>query len=267
MISLHLFLVSTLQGQTEFLPISSSAHLIILPTMLAVKDQGIVFDVSVHLGSLFALLIFFKEDTLSLVKGSRNLVVLDLRKKEVRFLLRLIFSCIPVILVGLFFKIHNIDTLLRSIEVIGWTMIIFGVFLYVSDRLGKQNKKIGNWTYKHALLMGCFQVLALVPGVSRSGITISGARILGYTRYESIRLSMLMSIPTIIGSGVLLAPGLFKASYDSSFFEILVAFTLSFLSSFLALTFLIKYIYRFKFTPYIIYRIFLGFLLLWFVYS
>ena len=116
MISLHLFLVSTLQGLTEFLPISSSAHLIILPTMLAVKDQGIVFDVSVHLGSLFALLIFFKEDTLSLVKGSRNLVVLDLRKKEVRFLLRLIFSCIPVILVGLFFKIHNIDTLLRSIS-------------------------------------------------------------------------------------------------------------------------------------------------------
>ena len=141
MISLHIFLVSTLQGLTEFLPISSSAHLIILPTMLAVKDQGIVFDVSVHLGSLFALLIFFKEDTLSLVKGSRNLVVLDLRKKEVRFLLRLIFSCIPVILFGLFFKIHNIDTLLRSIEVIGWTMIIFGVFLYVSDRLGKQNKK------------------------------------------------------------------------------------------------------------------------------
>ena len=115
--------------------------------------------------------------------------------------------------------------------------------------------------------MGCFQVLALVPGVSRSGITISGSRILGYTRYESIRLSMLMSIPTIIGSGVLLAPGLVIESYDASFFEILAAFTLSFLSSFLALTFLIKYIYRFQFTPYIIYRILLGFLLLWFVYS
>ena len=108
MISLHIFLVSTLQGLTEFLPICSSAHLIILPTMLAVKDQGIVFDISVHLGSLFALLIFFKEDTLCLIRGSRNLIVLDLSKKEVRFLLRLIFSCIPVILVGLFFKIHNI---------------------------------------------------------------------------------------------------------------------------------------------------------------
>ena len=137
MISLHIFLVSTLQGLTEFLPISSSAHLIILPTMLAVKDQGIVFDISVHLGSLFALLIFFKEDTLSLIRGSRNLIVLDLSKKEVRFLLRLIFSCIPVILVGLFFKVHNIDTLLRSIEVIGWTMIIFGIFLYVEKEVLK----------------------------------------------------------------------------------------------------------------------------------
>ena len=267
MISLHIFFVSILQGLTEFLPISSSAHLIILPMIMSVKDQGIVFDISVHLGSLFALLIFFKEDTVYLIKGFINLIVLDIRKKEAELLMKLIAATIPVLGLGLFFKIHDLDTLLRSIELIGWTMILFGVLLYFTDRFGEQNKKLGNWNYKDALLMGFFQMVALIPGVSRSGITISGSRLLGYNRYDSIRLSMLMSIPTILASGGLLAPGLFKASYDVSLLEVLTAFVLSFLASFFALVVLLKYIYKFRFTPYIIYRIALGFILLWFVYS
>ena len=267
MISLHIFLISILQGLTEFLPISSSAHLIILPTVLAVKDQGIILDISVHLGSLCALLIFFREDTVSLIRGSINLVKLDLRSKETKLVMKLITASIPVLLMGIFFKINDIDDLLRSIEIIGWTMIFFGIFLYFTDRLGKKEKKILDWTYKDSILMGVFQVLALIPGVSRSGITISGSRILGYKRYDAIRLSMLMSIPTIMASGALLIPGLMQGSYDVSFFEILVSFLLSFFAAFLALVVLLKYLYLFQFTPYIIYRIALGFLLLWFVYS
>jgi undecaprenyl-diphosphatase len=181
--------------------------------------------------------------------------------------MKLITASIPVLLMGLFFKINDIDDLLRSIEIIGWTMIFFGIFLYFTDRLGKKEKKIWDWTYKDSIVMGVFQVLALIPGVSRSGITISGSRILGYKRYDAIRLSMLMSIPTIMASGALLIPGLIEGSYDVSFFEILVSFVLSFFAAFLALVVLLKYLYIFQFTPYIIYRIALGFLLLWFVYS
>ena len=267
MISLHIFLLSIIQGFTEFLPISSSAHLIILPKFLSVKDQGVIFDIAVHLGSLFAILIFFWKDSVSLIKGTILLITLNLRKKESQFLLRLILASIPVILVGLLLRIYKIDTLLRTLELIGWTMIIFGILLYLVDKIGKKNKKIEDWTYKDALIMGCFQALALIPGVSRSGITISGSRFIGYDRYNSIKLSMLMSIPTILASATLISTDLFEVTIDVDIFELIFSFLLAFFTSFLALFVLIKFIYKFHFTPYILYRIFLGLILLWFVYS
>ena len=174
MISLHIFLVSILQGLTEFLPISSSAHLIILPTIMAVKDQGIVIDISVHLGSLLALLVFFRKDSLNLVKGAYYIGKFNLRDRDAQLVLQLILATIPVLIVGLFFKINDITDLLRSIELIGWTMILFGVFLFFSDHFGSTKKRANHWSYRDCILMGTFQVLALIPGVSRSGITISG---------------------------------------------------------------------------------------------
>ncbi len=267
MISLHIFLVSILQGLTEFLPISSSAHLIILPTIMAVKDQGIIIDISVHLGSLLALLVFFRKDSLNLVKGFNYIVKFNFREKEASLVLLLILATIPVLIVGLFFKIHDVNSLLRSIELIGWTMIFFGVFLFFSDRFGDTKKRADHWNYKDSILMGTFQALALIPGVSRSGITISGARLLGYEKYDAIRLSLLMSIPTILASGVLLIPGLLNGTNSVSFLELFVSFMVSFFSAMLALSFLIKFLSLLSFTPYIVYRIALGIFLLWQVYS
>ena len=267
MISLHIFLVSILQGLTEFLPISSSAHLIILPTIMAVKDQGILIDISVHLGSLLALLVFFRKDSLNLVKGAYFLGKFNLKDKKAQLVLQLILATIPVLIVGLFFKIHDFNSLLRSIELIGWTMIFFGVFLFFSDQFGKTKKRASSWNYKDSIIMGAFQVIALIPGVSRSGITISGARLLGYEKYDAIKLSMLMSIPTILASGALLIPGLINGSNSVSFLELFVSFMLSFFSAMLALSFLINFLSMLSFTPYIIYRIALGFFLLWQVYS
>ena len=267
MISLHIFLVSILQGLTEFLPISSSAHLIILPTIMAVKDQGIVIDISVHLGSLLALLVFFRKDSLNLVKGAYYIGKFNLRDREARLVLQLILATIPVLIVGLFFKINDITDLLRSIELIGWTMILFGVFLFFSDQFGNTKKRANNWNYRDSIIMGVFQVLALIPGVSRSGITISGARLLGYKKYDAIRLSVLMSIPTILASGALLIPGLLNGTNTVSLLELFVSFIVSFFSAMLALSILIKFLSALSFTPYIIYRIALGFFLLWQVYS
>ena len=267
MISLHIFLVSILQGLTEFLPISSSAHLIILPTIMAVKDQGIIIDISVHLGSLLALLVFFRKDSINLVKGAYYIGKFNLRDREARLVLQLILATIPVLIVGLFFKINDITTLLRSIELIGWTMILFGVFLFFSDQFGNTKKIADHWNCRDSILMGVFQVLALIPGVSRSGITISSARLLGYQKYDAIRLSMLMSIPTILASGALLIPGLLNETNTVSLLELFVSFILSFLSAMIALSILIKFLSALSFTPYIIYRIALGFFLLWQVYS
>ena len=267
MISLHIFLVSILQGLTEFLPISSSAHLIILPTIMAVKDQGILIDISVHLGSLLALLVFFRKDSLNLVKGAYYLAKFNLKDRKAQLVLQLIFATIPVLIVGFFFKIHDINSLLRSIELIGWTMIFFGIFLFFSDQFGHTKKRANHWNYRDSILMGAFQILALIPGVSRSGITISGARLLGYERYDAIKLSMLMSIPTILASGALLIPGLLGVTTSVSFLELFVSFIVSFFSAMLALSFLIKFLSVLSFTPYIIYRIALGFFLLWQVYS
>ena len=267
MISLHIFLVSILQGLTEFLPISSSAHLIILPTIMAVQDQGIIIDISVHLGSLLALLVFFRKDSFSITKGSYYLISFNFKKKEAQLIMQLTFATIPVLIVGFFFKIHDLTTLLRSVEIIGWMMICFGIFLYFADQFGDTTKSVDNWTYRNAIIMGVAQVIALIPGVSRSGITISAARILGYKRYEAIRLSMLMSIPTIVASGALLIPGLIRGSYPISYVELFASFILSFFSALLALFLLVRFLNALSFTPYIIYRITLGFFLLWLVYS
>ncbi|MAI97608.1 MAG: undecaprenyl-diphosphate phosphatase [Rhodobacteraceae bacterium] len=267
MISLHIFLVSILQGLTEFLPISSSAHLIILPTIMAVQDQGIIIDISVHLGSLLALLVFFRKDSFSITKGSYYLINFNFKKQEAQLVMQLTFATIPVLIMGFFFKIHDLTTLLRSVEIIGWMMICFGIFLYFADQFGDTTKNVDNWTYRNAIIMGVAQVIALIPGVSRSGITISAARILGYKRYEAIRLSMLMSIPTIVASGALLIPGLIRGSYPISFVELFASFILSFFSALLALFLLVRFLNTLSFTPYIIYRITLGFFLLWLVFS
>ena len=266
MITFHIFFIAIIQGITEFLPISSSAHLIILPYLMKVSDQGVIIDISAHLGSLFALMVFFKKDSINLFRGLIQFFFFKNRKKEFYLFLKIGVATIPVIFFGLIFKIYRLDIIVRSIEIIGWMMIVFGVLLFYADKFGKEKKSLEDLSIRHAAIMGLFQAFALIPGVSRSGITITGFRIFGYSKYDSIKISLLMSIPTIILSGFFISPEILEEN-NISFLAVSVTFILSFFTAIIALNLMVKYIYTFGFTPYVVYRIILGLILLYIAYS
>ena len=265
MITFHIFFIAIIQGITEFLPISSSAHLIILPYLMKVSDQGVIIDISAHLGSLLALIFFFKKDSIDLFRGLFQFFFLRKRKKEYYLFLKIGVATIPVIFFGLIFKIYRLDIIVRSIEIIGWMMIVFGVLLFFADKFGKEKKSLEDLNFKHAAIIGLFQAFALIPGVSRSGITITGFRIFGYNKYDAIKISLLMSIPTIVLSGFFISPALLEEN-TISVLVVLVTFILSFITATIALNLMVKYIYSFGFTPYIYYRIILGLTLLYIAY-
>ncbi len=266
MISFHIFFIAIIQGITEFLPISSSAHLIILPYLMKVSDQGVLIDISVHLGSLLALMLFFKKETIILYIGLIQFFSFKLQKEEFVLLLKIIVITIPICFFGLIFKIYRLDIMVRSIELIGWTMIIFGILLFYADKFGKEEKTLKNLSFKETIIIGFFQVFALIPGVSRSGVSITGFRIFGYNKYDAIKISLLMSIPTILLSAFFISPEILEEK-KINFLELFIPFILSFITAILALKVMVKYIYVFGFTPYVLYRISLGLILLYIAYS
>ncbi|MBL1435669.1 MAG: undecaprenyl-diphosphate phosphatase [Rhodobacteraceae bacterium] len=265
--TLHLLLLAIVQGITEFLPVSSSGHLILLPQLLGVEDQGLMLDVAVHVGTLGAVMLYFWRDMAKLIIGLGHVVTGRFSTPQARLFLLLSFATIPVVIAGLALKQTGTMEALRSMKVIGWTMLIFGIALYVADRKGPEAKQAAAWSWKDALLMGLAQAIALIPGTSRSGITITAARALGYTRTESARLSMLMSVPTIMASGLLLGVDVAKAGDWSLLKEASIAAALAFFAALLALTLMMRLLKSTSFTPYVLYRIALGILLLWFAYS
>ena len=200
----HLLLVAVIQGITEFLPVSSSGHLILLPNLTGMADQGQAIDVAVHVGTLLAVILYFWRDVAAALLGLGRLVRGRADTPGAKLALLLIIATVPVVLAGLVLKLTGLDDALRSVAVIGWTMLIFGIVLYWADQRGAETRSTGDWTLRHAIIMGLWQAVALIPGTSRSGITITGGRLLGYAREDAARLSMLMSIPTIIASGTLL---------------------------------------------------------------
>ena len=266
MFSFHIFFIAIVQGITEFLPISSSAHLIMIPYIMKVSDQGVLIDISVHLGSLLALIIFFKKESVILFKGLIQFFSLKWQKEEFFLLLKIIIATIPICLFGLIFKIYRLDIIVRSIELIGWTMIIFGIILFYADKLGKEKKSLRNLSFRESLFIGFFQAFALIPGVSRSGISITGFRIFGYNKYDAIKISLMMSIPTILLSAFFISPEILEEK-NISIIEILIPFILSFITAFVTLKVMVRYVYVFGFSPYVIYRIFLGIILLSMAYS
>ncbi|MBT8455853.1 MAG: undecaprenyl-diphosphate phosphatase, partial [Alphaproteobacteria bacterium] len=167
----HLFLVAVIQGLTEFLPVSSSGHLILLPNLTGLDDQGQVIDVAVHVGTLGAVTFYFWPDVRRALIGLPRVLRWQIDSQEAWLALCLIIATIPVVLFGLALKLSGYDDALRSIEVIGWTMLVFGLFLYWADRRGAQEKTAERWSLKDAVIMGLWQAVALIPGTSRSGIT------------------------------------------------------------------------------------------------
>jgi len=262
----HIILVAALQGVTEFLPISSSGHLILLPKLTGLQDQGQMMDVAVHVGTLLAVMIYFWGDLRDAIIGLGRLLRGRADTPGARLALLLVIATVPVIVFGVLLQLTGLEDKMRSITVIGWTTLVFGLVLYWSDQTGKSVKTADDWTVKDAITLGFWQAVALIPGTSRSGITITGARFLGYERRDAAKVSMLMSVPTIFASGVFLGG---KVALDADLALLrdgAIAALFAFGAALLALSLMMRLLRSVSFTPYVIYRIILGLSLLGFAY-
>ncbi|MFZ5963088.1 undecaprenyl-diphosphate phosphatase [Thalassococcus sp. BH17M4-6] len=263
----HLLLLALVQGITEFLPVSSSGHLILMPGLTGMQDQGQVLDVAVHLGTLLAVILYFWADVKIAAAGTLRLLQGRVDTQGAFLALCLAIATVPVILVGLALKLSGLDDALRSVAVIGWAMLIFGLVLYWADRTGAEAKTARDWTLRDALVMGLWQAVALIPGTSRSGITITAARQLGYARTDAAKLAMLMSIPTILASGALLGIEVVGTADLQAARDGAIAAAFAFLAALLALSLMMRLLRSVSYTPYVIYRVILGVVLLVYAYS
>lgn len=262
---LHIIVLALIQGITELLPISSSGHLILVPDLFGWTDQGIELDVAMHIGSMFALMIYFWKDMLNLFKGFFSVCKLNTESPNARFFVQIVIASIPAIIAGFTLKFFFKD-IFRSKEIIVWTLIGYGCVLYIVDRYARQELTMQQITYKNAFIFGLFQALALVPGTSRSGITMTAGRLLGYKRTEAARFSMIMAIPTIFGAGLLTAIDLYKKGNIEFIQDAIIAAALTFIVSYLTILFLMSWLRRSNFTPFVIYRLALGGFLLYWIY-
>ncbi len=263
----HLFLVAIIQGITEFLPVSSSGHLVLVPILTGYPDQGQVIDVAVHMGTLLAVVIFFWSDVKMGLMGIPRMLSGRIDTPGAKLAFLLMVATIPAVLFGILLKLTGLDDMMRSVKVIGWTMLVFGVVLYVVDQRGAQVKSAGDWNLRDAVILGLWQAVALIPGSSRSGMTISGARALGYERSDGAKIAMLMSIPVIFASGVLLGSEVVATANAQAARDGAIAAGFSFVSALLALSLMMRLLRSVSFTPYVIYRVVLGLALLGIAYS
>jgi undecaprenyl-diphosphatase len=262
---LNVIFLSLIQGVTEFLPVSSSAHLILLPTFSGNKDQGLLIDISVHLGSLIAVTTFFWPDVKVVIVATAKFFSKNLNSSDRNLVIFLVVATIPAVVLGAILKYSGLYDYIRdSTLIIGLAMFGFGILLWFSDRNEQVDIKIYDWTIRHALILGFWQMLALIPGTSRSGITITGARFLNYDRTSAIKISMLMSIPTIIAAATLEFYSLGFKSLSVNWIEIILAVIISALAAFGALSLMVRLLTTINFTPYVLYRILLGgILIIW----
>ena len=249
----EVFILSLIQGITEFLPISSSSHLILMSKYLDFDNQNLSIDISLHIGSFIAVISYFYKD------------VINFYKNKILFF-KILISSLPVIIIGYFLVETNIIVKLRNLETIAWTTILFGFLLFLSDKFKLEKQIKNDFTFKSAIFIGLFQVLSLIPGVSRSGIAITAARLLNFKRFDSAKISFLLSIPIL---GAVSAFG-FKSlifSNDIDFTRInLFSIIVSFFFSLFTIKYFLSYINKFSLNVFIVYRILLGLILLYFTY-
>ena len=249
---IEILILSAVQGVSEFLPISSSAHLILVSSFYDFSSSSLFIDIGLHLGSLFAIIYYFKKDLLNL-RNNQKLLVLVL------------VGSIPLIIFGYIIYSTEIINLLRDIEIIAWTTLFFGLVLFLSDKRDINQNISTDLNIKAILFIGLFQILALIPGVSRAGITLTAARFLKFNRVDSSKIAFLLSIPALAGASFL---GLKDAVQQSIEFNylLLIAITFSFVFSFVTVKYFIKYVSNFSLTVFVIYRILVGLILLLVIY-
>jgi undecaprenyl-diphosphatase len=242
---IEILILSLVQGITEFLPISSSSHLIIISEYLKFDNQKLEIDIGLHIGSFLAVIFFFKKDIYNFVNN-----------KE--FFFKILLSSIPIMFVGyLLIKLDLIDQI-RSIKVIAWTTLIFGILLYISDKFSIKNNIKNKFNFKMVIVIGLFQVLSLIPGVSRSGIVVTGARFLQFKRYDAAKISFLLSIPTLGAVSLFGINNLFTSESFKFSYLIIYSIIFSFIFSIITIKYFLRYIKRFSLNIFVIYRIILG---------
>lgn len=263
---LQLILLAVIQGLTEFLPISSSAHLILPSKLLGWPDQGPLIDVMAHFGSLFAVLAYFRRDVVDIFKGLGDLLQRKLNVNSA-LALNLILSTPPALALGFFLSATNLDEAIRSPLIIAITTIVFGVLLWLSDVMAKEDKPVSALSWRGAIGLGLAQSLALIPGTSRSGITMTAGRALGLSREAAARFSMLMSLPIIGAGGLYAMLKLISAEASEQTATLangLVVAGLSFVTAYACIALFMRWVGRIGFLPFMIYRLLLGTgLLIW----
>ena len=261
----QIIVLAVVQGITEFLPISSSGHLILVPVVTDWPDQGLMLDVAVHVGTLGAVIVYFWQDVFAMAAGVVRFLK-GQRDPGARLAGQVLVASVPVLIGGYLVDRYAGDGL-RSIIVVGWATLGFGILLLVADRLSMTVKRLDHSTYLDVLIIGIAQVLALIPGTSRSGITMTAARFLGYERPEAARFSMLLSIPAIAASGLWLGLNLYEMDDMAVTRGAITAAGLAFVTAILSIIVLMAWLQRSTFTPFVIYRVVLGIVILGFAYG
>ena len=251
--SVEILILATIQGISEFLPVSSSAHLILFSQYYEFNNQNLLIDISLHLGSLIAIIFYFRKDLFNFVQNKS-------------FLIKILLGTIPIIPVGYILYQTGLINHLRSLEVIGWMSLIFAILLYISDKF-KITKKIDiEFTNRSAIIIGLFQILALIPGVSRSGITITSGRLLGFSRFDSAKISFFLSIPTLGAASLLGIYSIYKEGSAELNFLAIIAGIFSFIFSYFTIALFLNFIKKFSLNVFVIYRIILSLFILAVVY-
>ena len=260
----HIIILAFIQGLTEFLPVSSSGHLILVPIFLKWPDQGLAVDVALHLGTLGAVVVYFWRDICNMTTGLLSTMG-GRPNVHGKLAIHLIIATIPAVVVGSLVSYFGLNDD-RTLKFIGWTTLTFGLLLYIADQRGLEYKSLRDLKNGQALLLGCAQAIALLPGVSRSGICITMARFLDYSRNDAARFAFLMSIPVIIAAGSHTALKLFIARQAFFTQEALIGAGIAFIVGLAAIKFMLTWLQRSDFKIFVIYRVFLGMALLIYAY-
>ena len=251
--SVEILILSAIQGISEFLPVSSAAHLVLISKYYAFVNQNLLIDICLHMGSLVAIIFYFRNDLFNFIKN-RN------------FLIKILIGTIPIIPIGYIIYKTGVINDLRTLKVIGWTSLIFGILLYISDKSKISKKIISEFDNRSALFIGVFQVLSLIPGVSRAGITITAGRFLGFDRFDSAKISFFLSIPTLAAASLLGIYNIYKEGSAELNFLAIIAVIFSAIFSYITIALFLNFIKKFSLKIFIIYRIILSLFILAIVY-
>ena len=251
--SVEILILSVIQGISEFLPISSVAHLVLISKYYVFVNQSLLIDICLHLGSLIAIILYFRNDLFNFIKNKN-------------FIIKILIGTVPIIPVGYILYQTGIINQLRSLEIIGWMSLIFGILLYFADKTKIKKKIDTEFSNTSAIIIGLFQVLALIPGVSRAGITITSGRMLGFNRYDSAKISFFLSIPTLFAASILGIYNIYKEESPELNFLAIIAVIFSFAFSYLTISIFLNFIKKFSLKIFVVYRLIISILILSIVY-